>query len=348
MKVKKAIQFYQSLSKDQQKFINEKQISLTLPIREWIAFLKNAALYDEIGDATRKKNITKIVASVVCIIASVFITLWIPLVGILLIVVAVLVMAETIRVNSKLIHLDLTNHLRIFLMPLLYILVSKAGEKADLALSLDLRNPIKKDPNKRYKEFESDIKLFEPRYIIGKLKLLDQTTMDFMLSDDIRSMRIVRRNMGKTKIKHKDKVARYYYIRLTFPKSFYMVKNGSHESVKLEETADSIICKLKAKSKTEKIEAIVSVNEFLKSVEELYGLVTVKPGAQLPEQVNLNPLAESAPAGQPMPAATPDILSMLPFMVWGGSYFGTADYSGFSRERGFLSDDFTHDTFLDS
>ncbi len=348
MSVKKAIKFYQGLSKDQQRFINEKQISLTLPLREWIAFLKNTALYDEIGDEARKKNRTKITISIITIVASVFIAFWIPLVGVIIIVIAVLVMAEAIRVNSKLVHLDLTNHLRIFLMPLLYVLVDKAGEKTDVSLQLDLRNPIKKDPEKRYQEFENTVKLYEPKYIIGKVKLLDETTMEFILSDDIRSMRIVKHNVGKTKIKHKDKVARYYFIRLVFPKKYYMVKNGSAASARLEETADAIICKLKVKSKSQKIEEIVSVDEFLKSVEELYGLVQVKPDAQLPEKVNMAPPATAPEPVEGQQVPVDDGFTMVPFMVWGGTYFGVSDYSGFTRTSGYYPDSTTQDTFLDS
>ncbi len=349
MSVKKALRFYKGLSKDQQRFINEKKISITLPIREWVAFLKNAALYDEIGDDARKKNRTKIIISVVTIIASIFITTWIPLVGIFIIVIAVLVMAEAIRVNSKLVHLDLTNHLRLFLMPLLYILVEKSGDKADLALTLDLRNPVKKDPTRRYKELENDIKFYDPKYIIAKIKLLDETTMEFIVSDDIRAMRIVKHSFsGKTKIKHKDKVARFYFIRLVFPKKYYRVKNDATTSVRLEETSDNIVCKLKAKAKSQKIDEIISVDEFLKSVEELYNLVEVIPGVQLPAKVNMAPV-DNPPQPETADAnMVQDTTTMVPFMVWGGSYFGMSDYSGFTRTSGYYSDSSTRDTFLDS
>ena len=274
------------------------------------------------------------------------ITFYVPLIGIILIVIAVLVMAEAIRVNSKLVHFDLTNHLRIFLMPLLYVLVEKAGERASLTMSLDLRDPIKKEPAKRYKEFENDIKLYDPKYIVAKLKLLDESTMEFIVSDDIRSMRVVKHKPGKTKIKHKDKVARFYFIRLVFPKKYYSVKNGSAGSVRLEETADYIVCKLKAKAKSDDITAIISVEEFLKSVEELYGLVEVKPGAQMPDKVNMN--AEMPPQGQEENEQMVADTSAVPFMVWGGTYFGVSDYSGFARESSYYSDPSAGDTFMDS
>ena len=94
MSVRKAMKFYKGLSKDQQRFVNEKQISSTMPIRDWIGFLRNTALYDETGDEARKKNRTKIVISALTIVASIFVTFYIPLIGIVLIVIAVLVMAE--------------------------------------------------------------------------------------------------------------------------------------------------------------------------------------------------------------------------------------------------------------
>jgi hypothetical protein len=349
MSVKQALRFYQGLSRDQQRFINEKQINTTLQLREWIAFLKNTATYDEIGDNARKKNVTKIVFSVIGIIGSIFVTIWIPLLGIILIVIAVLVMAEAIRVNSKLVRLDLSNHLRLFLMPLLFVLREKSGEKANVTLSLDLRNPTKIEPTRKYKEFENDIKQFEPKYIIGKLQLLDETSMEFILSDDIRSIRLVKRSGGKTKIKHKNKVSRYYFIRLIFPKKYYAIRQATGSLAKIEESPDTITCKLNVKSKTSQIEEVASVEEFLKSVQELYSLVELRPGVKLPANINL-----AVPGPLPLQDAPPEATmmdnsaAMIPFLVWGGSYFGTRDYNGFTSESGFYTDDSTKDSFLDS
>ncbi|HLF36035.1 MAG TPA: hypothetical protein VI583_17460 [Cyclobacteriaceae bacterium] len=348
MSVKKALRFYEGLSKDQQKLINEKQIGTTLSLKEWIVFLKNTAAYDEIGDLARKKNVTKIALSVIGIIASIFIMFLEPLAGILLIVIAVLVMAEAIRVNSKLIRLDLSNHLRIFLMPLLFVLKDKAGEKARLSLSLDLRNPKNLNPSKKYKESDTDIKLFEPKYIIGKIKLLDETGMEFIISDEIRSLRIVRRTSSRTKIKHKNKVSQYYFIRLTFPKKYYMAKNGIAGQARMEETLDSIICKLKAKTKTDHIEEIISVEQFLNSVQELYGLVQSKPEFHPPDPVFHGKPVEAQPAAATATPVLDDSSALIPFMVWGGTYFTTSDYSGFNRQTGNFSENPDQDSFSDS
>ena len=114
----------------------------------------------------------------------------------------------------------------------------------------------------------------------------------------------------------------------------------------MEETDENIVCKLKAKAKSEDINAIISVEEFLKSVEELYGLVEVKPGVQMPEKVNMN--ADVRPQPQDENEQVVGDMSAVPFMVWGGTYFGVSDYSGFTRESGYYSDSSAGDTFMDS
>jgi hypothetical protein len=228
------------------------------------------------------------------------------------------------------------------------VLKDKAGEKAHLALGLDLRNPRKIEPTRKYKEEENDIKLYEPKYIIGKLKLLDETGMEFILSDEIRAIRLIRRRGGKTKIKHKSKVSRHYFIRLIFPKKYYVLKNGAAVNARVEETPDAIICKLKVKTKTAQIEEIVSLGEFLNSVQELYGLVRPRDGASLPEGTVQPAAGETAKDATAAGSVTDESLTAVPFMVWGGTYFTAGDYSGFSRETGYYSDDTGSDTFLDS
>ena len=135
---------------------------------------------------------------------------------------------------------------------------------------------------------------------------------------------------------------KYHHIRA----SFLYIPGLLWLSVRLEETADSIVCKLKTKAKSEDINAIISVEEFLKSVEELYGLVVVKPGVQMPENVNMNADMPPRPEGENEPLVTDT--SVVPFMVWGGTYFGVSDYSGFSRESSFYADSSAGDTFMDS
>jgi hypothetical protein len=233
-------------------------------------------------------------------------------------------------------------------MPLLFVLKDKAGEKAHMSLSLDLRNPKNLNPTKKYKESDADIKLFEPKYIIGKIKLLDETSMEFMVSDEIRSLRIVRRTASRSKIKHKNKVSQYYFIRLIFPKKYYIVNNRMGGQARVEETPDSIICKLKAKTKTDRIEEIISVEQFLNSVQELYSLVQSKPEFHAPDPVFHGKSVESQPAGTTASPIPGDNSSMIPFMLWGGTYFSTSDYSGFNRETGNFSDSLDQDSFSDS
>ena len=66
----------------------------------------------------------------------------------------------------------------------------------------------------------------------------------------------------------------------------------------------------------------------------------------MPENLNMKPAATPQP-GQENEEMIADT-SAIPFMVWGGTYFGVSDYSGFTRESGYYSDSTSGDTFMDS
>lgn len=351
MSIKQASSIYRSLTEDQKKLVDDKQLSATLSVKDWTLFLRKAAIYDELGEKAARQYLFLMILMIVLVIVSIVLAIDYWQAGLPLVVGFGLILFYVIRGYRKYKMRDLTNHLRLFLLPLLFVLKDKAGEKAKMALKLDLRKPTAPEPVKEFQQDNRKIKLYQPNYVIGKVKLLDEAVLEFILNDDIRVLRIKKRSAsGKTKIKYKNKVARHYFIRLSFPKKYYKTKNGAAESVRLSETDEMYICKLKVKSKTDKISEVVALDDFLKSVNELYELIEAKPGAKFPEAVAQKEKIQDDRELEEEEMEDGSELGMaVPFMVWHHTYFTDYDYDSFSSEGQYNWDDGDGaDSFFDS
>jgi hypothetical protein len=352
MSIRKANSIYRSLSAEQKKLVDDKQLSATLSVRDWTAFLRKAAVFDELGEkAVRQYLIYMIILIVFTIIALiVMVDFWqAGLPGTVICAGLLIIVVRNYRRFKK---RDLTNHLRLFLLPLLFVLKDKAGDKARVSLKLDLRNPVKTDPVKTFKQDNRRIKLYEPVYVMGKVKLLDEAVLEFLLNDEISALRITKRSSsGKTKIKFKNKVARHYFVKLSFPKKYYKTRNGAGASVRLSETDDFYICKVKVKTKTDKVKEVILLEDFLKTINELYELIQARPDSKFPEEVTKKgPVRESE--DEEMEEFENEVDGMgvvVPYMVWHHSYFTDYDYDSFSSEGQYNWDDSEGaDSFYDS
>ena len=187
MSIKQASSIYKSFSDDQKKLIDEKMISATLPVKHWMGFLKKAAAYDELGEKAARQYLIYMIILIVLDVVSLVIIADYWQVGVPLFVVVSALLVFVIMNYRKFIRRDLTNHLRLFLLPLLVVLKDKAGEKAKLSMNLDLRNPLRTEPVKIYQQDNRKIKLFEPKYVIGKIKLLDEASNRIAVTRNLKS-----------------------------------------------------------------------------------------------------------------------------------------------------------------
>jgi len=287
MGVLKAFRFYSSLSKEQKVFVKEKKTEDTQSIAKWLKFLAKAAAYDEYGDEGRKKLkgilivlwLLLVAAIVLVFILDYGFTYW--NIGVILVIVLLLIFYHTSF--AKLRQRDLTNQLRLLFVPMLHILSFKAGTNAKLSAKLDFSNYLKGKPESESKEGPRKIKLFQPKFILGKVRLLDESLMEFVIGDDHRKLTIKKRSSsGKTKIKNKHKITHYAFLKMSFPKVNYMLSDTPGGAAIVEED-EYIVSKRKLKVKTEDKESVMNIEDFLALVDELYKTVKLKPGVTLPE-----------------------------------------------------------------
>jgi hypothetical protein len=317
MTMHKAREIYQSLTPEQKNFVDNKVINTTLSIKHWKAFLTKAAAYDKENDEARISQRwhlgISIVAFVVLVIAGLGFeltpALWFLLIPIFFIVTAAVKL-------SKLRRRNMSDYLRNFFLPLLDLLVHKAGADAKLTAALDFKDPFVSLKPQVYQETvprKQEVKLYEPKMIAASVELLDKSQLEWVLMDEIK--KISYRN-PRGKHKSKTKTLHRLFIRLTVPKTSYQRNTMSVPShVEMEEQGDNFVFKLKHKSKEQAL-GILQPNVFTSQVGMLYGLMIPVAGG----------LAASAMTAQATQAAVSDSL-------WSDRFFTDYDQDGMRRTR---------------
>ncbi|MGB3465527.1 MAG: hypothetical protein WBA74_09660, partial [Cyclobacteriaceae bacterium] len=186
MSIKKAKEFYEQLDRGQKQFIQEKKINATYSIRKWMGFLSKAVAYDTYADKALKtyknRNIWLIIGLIATVIGSIFIIFLIPIPLILAILLYI-----NIKNQKSFKSRDLNNYLRIFYFPVLEVLKEKAGEDAKLAASLNFNDPRQGEVAKSV-EFGRNISQYEATYILTKVLLKDQSSLEFVIGDLLKDL----------------------------------------------------------------------------------------------------------------------------------------------------------------
>lgn len=324
MSTHKAKKFFTALNPQQKQFVENKTISATLSVKNWIDFLSNASLYDHYADQAIKRNLWGIVMFAVLTLVAIFLTpvAYYPL----LIVIPValgLITFYLIRRRITFKQRDINNYLRLFFMPFLEMLKVKAGAEAKLSASLDFRNPKKSITPVKTMVGNRNLKTYQPRYIIAKVTLLDGSYLEFVVTDEIRMFSYQNAN---GKFKSKTKTVHHYFIKLSLPKERYQRKELTlPDQVTVEETAEEHVFKLKGKEKANDY-VLLKLGVFVAGLQSLFNLVddkTTLSGALPPVPSSGLQPPDKNQVGSETPIADS---SNVPFLLWSDSLFNTHDY----------------------
>lgn len=319
MSIKKANEFYDQLDHYQKKFIQDKTINATYSIRKWLAFLSKAVAYDTYADKALKtlafRNAWLIIFMVLSTIATFFILFIFPapiILGVLL--------YFNVKTQKKFKGRDMNNYLRTFYFPVLDVLKDKAGEDAKLAASLNFNDP-RKEPAEKSTQFGRNVYAYEATYILTKVILKDQSTLEFIIGDLLKDLNWTKTSAsGKTKYKSKSKVAHLCIIKLSVSKFRYSVmSNELPENITLEDKGDILVLKNKIKVKKEGKNRVLSPKALFDGLQFLYALLLDSGGNPVHGQSNQVADSEFDEAA-------------LFATVWAGEYFDDYDYDSFDYE----------------
>ena len=241
---------YNSLTPDQKRIIEEKQIEGDYTPGEWLALLRQLAEYDRYGDSVRKVISRTGKISIVAIIVTLFIGIVFEtffLFFIALIIGAAALVFYLLKKRS-----DLPNKLRRFAVPLISILREEMEPAEPLYLRMDFRSGTIKEketaylgPDEtkaRYRRPANVLKVKETHYtnawMEGRARLTGGSILEWQIVDNTRQRNITKRgSSGKTKFKTKYKVKTLIDARLQLPREDYALLPGGAGLVRGEKVA---------------------------------------------------------------------------------------------------------------
>ncbi|MGK7393828.1 MAG: hypothetical protein ACNS62_04615 [Candidatus Cyclobacteriaceae bacterium M3_2C_046] len=343
MNYRQLSRIYKTLSDPEKEFIREKTFEATYTIKQWMILLQKIAAYDEGNDRIRQKMGKSMIITGGVTFLSLFFFWPIALIGLLVL----LWMGFRWR---RLTANDLTNHLRLFLIPLLKVLPDKAGIKAPLQLKIDFR-PSKMQELVDKTQFQNrTIKQFKPQYLSGAVTLKDSTQLEFHLLDDLKRLNIKKRNArGKIKYKNKIKCTHFLLIKLTLMKAYYSLKNETAPDIMVDQDHKKLVLKTKIKVKSTEADKVLPFEDFLKLLEKLYACVEVT--GTLPEAVqeesDQQPTETQLKTGLEIPDAA--AFAAGSFFLWSAYEFSDYDYDSFDYESTpVFGDELESDSLYDS
>ncbi|MBL3657257.1 hypothetical protein [Fulvivirga sediminis] len=263
---------YKNLSPAQQAFVNEKKVSATMKIDKWLSLLTKISKFDKRNDQRINRLFTLSIIFYVVTFLSIFSLAFFGGSAAYLIFGFAGIATALLIYKNKLQQNDVNDYLRLFFIPVLNVLKSKAGGEAKLSANLDFRNPRKALKPVIGKVRGRDMKMYSPKYAIAKLVMQDGATLEFVIADDIKDFSWRKRSAsGKTKYKSKTKFVHYCFIKLTLPKSEYRLKHSPLAGITITEHNGDYLAKSKIKIKKVGQGHVLNVKEFLETMQAIYG-----------------------------------------------------------------------------
>ena len=305
-----------------------------MSIRKWISLTNKAALYDDYGDSAIKSLLKYSIICFVLAFISIFpAAMFAPEIFVgtgLFVLTGIVLLVKRKNLLSK----DINDYLRLFFVPLLKVFAQKAGEESKLAATLDFNIPTKKLQPVASKVRGRNLKLYQPKYIIAMLELLDGAILDFIVADDIKEFSWWKKSAsGKSKYKTKSKFVHHAFIKMSVPKSEYILNSNNSSNLQVEESETTYIAKYKLKLKTEGKNRVLPLKHFFDAIQNIYSVfqpinaLSKVPAKKVDEEIEDHSMAATGMA----------------VYMWSGGYFDSYDYDSFD-----YSDSGSYDTDDDS
>ena len=294
MGVFKTLSIYKSLSAEQKDMVKLKHVSAKHNVADWLDLMKQPAYMDRMRD--------KYVAR------SGWWIFWACCFFVILLVIGVtkadqyeymhdnLVVANLLRyllpaiglgwlvftiiTYRKLSSIDLGNHLRLFVVPLFAALKEELKKKQTIELDLNASAALTKENLKSETKPEGKsypritTSLYEVPWMYGKTKLLDETLLEWNITDLVRHRTVVKQNpRGKIKTKEKFKIKHKISAKITFAKSQYKISLRPTKDMDFKETDTSYIFKIKGGAVSRAIDDSLPLNVFLDTISKTYSRV---------------------------------------------------------------------------
>ena len=183
---RKVFSIYRTLNRDQVRFVLDKVIEGNHTADDWLNRLNRIAFMDLVGDETRSQagslSLNFGILTAVTLVLTIFrpVLFFLPL-GFLII------FAYFFSLYISLLKIDISNHMRIFLVPLISILKEQISDSTEIYLKMDFSKAVSRE---KIAESVSatgakQTGFFRHHWIDGKVILNDGITVEWNIEDEI-------------------------------------------------------------------------------------------------------------------------------------------------------------------
>lgn len=274
----KAIAIYETLSAEQLEFIAQKQVATRLKVKQWLDLLEKIAQMDALADQSRKKLIGMAIFSfVLAFISLFFIVVFFPVA--LFTLAAIGIGVRNITIHQKLRKIDLSNELRLFLMPFFVLMKDDLHPQKKITLKLNFlaathqTKLLEQVPNSSKQYPKITTFFYEHPWIEAKAYLKDGSEINWQIKNKIRHRKIVKRS-ASGKIKHKQKYKVKQNINLCFKldKTNYKLKT-EQLNVPVQDTGLYYEFNINNKLLATSVENIPEIKHLFKMIAQIYNNV---------------------------------------------------------------------------
>ncbi len=273
---------YKSLTPPQRQFLSSKRLNGNYHPGKLTKFLAKVSQFDRLGDEKRVRVKTFggwfLATGIILTIASLIIranTLnsvfyaGTALGGLLILAAIILfLVAKSLRKN------DLNDNIRKFALPIVAILREEMLPTARFKLKLLGDSATHKQYLKkkipRKERYGRAYEIYQHPWFSCSAKLCDGSQLSFSLVRQVRVIHIKKRTpRGKIKHKTKHKYTDLTLLKLSAPSSRYAAAGGKPGNARVEQQANKVVVKAKAKQKSS-VEKEPDYRQFLQQVQGLY------------------------------------------------------------------------------
>ncbi len=270
-----ALKLYGKLNAEQKKLVQEKKIETSMKAKKWLEFLRQIAFFDRLRDqAHRKLKTGAIIVGIIDLIMLGGVFSYSIVAAVLFVLLLIFFIFLIIRFK-KIKNIDISNNLRLFVVPLLVALKEEIDPNTKVFIKMDLTDALHstklKDTilpqGKRYPKITTF--MYNNPWFEVRAQLNDKTILQWDIEDIIRHRKIRKISAsGKLKFKEKFKVKHIISMKLLFSKDLYTIK--SRENIEYADQGEYHMIKLKNKAYGYSKNSIMELNAFLGTVAMAY------------------------------------------------------------------------------
>lgn len=282
-----AYEIYTTFNLEQRLFVYTKHFEGRYKLKKWVRMCRDLAIMDRHSDASREKvNKFRWISGATCVgllIVAVALYFYFPDLWWLFLFPAVAFVPFLLILlrSFKLEEIDIPNSFRLFVVPLLIVLLEEAGKNTKCKIRLNLTNVIEPEnivKNNRKNYFQGET-IYEHDWMHASLNLRDQVNLHWNIFDRV----YVKHSEQENKHISYMKLNHIIHLTMTFPISHYKLKSEDIPE-KWYESGDKLVIKLRGKSSSKsKISThtpviddnkTIGVDDFLSVVAQGYSYVT--------------------------------------------------------------------------